>query len=1124
MFSKDTKTPINKITLDEALSNGGYYDVNGTWNSLIKKDDKILRERVETIIFNDHNQLYIRLYEDGGYRFPGGSTCKGVKDSKQALLECQQEAKIDTEEPVYTGISYIRIYDEIYDKGPLSWEGTLNKVFAAVYKSEYNGYIDKNDYDTDMCKNGKFVDITESLYETLRPEHKKVLDVLLKSNQIQFSDKKENIIESTDKSVLNKNFKKKSGKNFEYLDIYNPKATKLLYNDDCYKKNFSNDISTINGEIVIDKENNKIAGCVYIGNKGFIQALEVYKEYRGYGLSNKLLDDAIKKYNAVDLVVYTDNEIAINLYKKHGFVIIGYGNAKNKGDYWMKLKSKLSKDDKVINEETVNRDNLKTDFLEKGDICCNLDLWKPNTSNNILYITGLSGSGKTTLGSDLAKQYKCERVELDYISFYYMRRAAEKNRQIEMLQNIKKDCPLASKFLETNTYELREEFVDTMDIVKDFIIWFQNKTNGDTKIYIINGSHIASIYNADYFFDKPIIVKNLNWSKSVLRRSFREIENDKSFVNNLKSFYRAFKVGFKPGYLKDNKKFNLYRKDLKKNALTVESYEETLYPFYTPNEMKELGLDQISSGNEKIDIWKESYIESGLIDEHEWYGLLQEVYEAKPDDFETAVFALGWNPDYMIEQDIVSKIGSETLSRYIDEQIVDISENYVFSKKDGVYNFDKWESGESNIFLITGLSGSGKSTLAEELADTYNAEIIRLDVFQCFNRVYADKSFRQRKDVKMCMRYFKDNNIDINSIGRITDSSFEDIFVPFFYSVLNELSKDKNNRYIVEGIHIMLFIPYMKISSYPLYCKNTSMTKSIVRHWMRDEWTFKDIMTKGKPDISLYLDHEKVYNNFKSYLESSIVQEDAVVVASAAFLTLLYGGMAFLKIKEKLKGKFEMNYRVLEYDKGKESKKFNSSNRTYGSKTAKDTLALFSYYDMGINNAQKDCLLYQASKEKDLDKEVAVYKYNKDKLQLVYHCSFRDACKKNGIKLELMAESELSTRKKVFDLAIKLLNSEKKKHPEISSAVKINSKSKDYTEDYDKFINGTSNNICVIDGNIWDAVKNARSDEGQEEANKIVWQPVDKMVSDVNKQLPDGYSISFSGDWDDIYYTLEKKK
>lgn len=283
-------------------------------------------------------------------------------------------------------------------------------------------------------------------------------------------------------------------------------------------------------------------------------------------------------------------------------------------------------------------------------------------------------------------------------------------------------------------------------------------------------------------------------------------------------------------------------------------------------------------------------------------------------------------------------------------------------------------------------------------------------------------------------------------------------------------------------------------------------------------------MTKGKPDISLYLDHEKVYNNFKSYLESSIVQEDAVVVASAAFLTLLYGGMAFLKIKEKLKGKFEMNYRVLEYDKGKESKKFNSSNRTYGSKTAKDTLALFSYYDMGINNAQKDCLLYQASKEKDLDKEVAVYKYNKDKLQLVYHCSFRDACKKNGIKLELMAESELSTRKKVFDLAIKLLNSEKKKHPEISSAVKINSKSKDYTEDYDKFINGTSNNICVIDGNIWDAVKNARSDEGQEEANKIVWQPVDKMVSDVNKQLPDGYSISFSGDWDDIYYTLEKKK
>ena len=41
------------------------------------------------------------------------------------------------------------------------------------------------------------------------------------------------------------------------------------------------------------------------------------------------------------------------MYKKNGFVIVGYGNKKNNSDYCMKLKSKLAKDDKPFDESVV---------------------------------------------------------------------------------------------------------------------------------------------------------------------------------------------------------------------------------------------------------------------------------------------------------------------------------------------------------------------------------------------------------------------------------------------------------------------------------------------------------------------------------------------------------------------------------------------------------------------------------------------------------------------------------------------------------------------------------------------------------------------------------------------------
>lgn len=155
---------------------------------------------------------------------------------------------------------------------------------------------------------------------------------------------------------LGKTYQESEDENqFQFIDFKNPKAKSYLEEGEkSYWNKFGDwHIKNSIGEIVIDKENDKLAGYIFVDNKasgqeGFITPLMVIKRYRKNGLGNRLLEDAISKYRAIDLVVKKSNTIALNMYKKHGFVTIGKGN--EKGTIYMKLKSKLGKDDQIIEE------------------------------------------------------------------------------------------------------------------------------------------------------------------------------------------------------------------------------------------------------------------------------------------------------------------------------------------------------------------------------------------------------------------------------------------------------------------------------------------------------------------------------------------------------------------------------------------------------------------------------------------------------------------------------------------------------------------------------------------------------------------------------------------------------
>lgn len=54
-------------------------------------------------------------------------------------------------------------------------------------------------------------------------------------------------------------------------------------------------------------------------NNIWIQALEIQKEYQGYGLSKQLLKVATNEFKVNRLSVNRNNEIAIKIYKSYGF-------------------------------------------------------------------------------------------------------------------------------------------------------------------------------------------------------------------------------------------------------------------------------------------------------------------------------------------------------------------------------------------------------------------------------------------------------------------------------------------------------------------------------------------------------------------------------------------------------------------------------------------------------------------------------------------------------------------------------------------------------------------------------------------------------------------------------------
>lgn len=165
--------------MDKIIKDKGYYDVLGNWNSILTFEeypDKLFRGRVEVIILNSKNDIYMVQYPDT-YRLPGGSLERDRSQKYQVEKESEEEAGIRLGRIYSTGVSYFKFFKNKYNDCNIHWDGTYTTVYVANFKSWYYGHVRSCLRDNGMYNYGKFVPF-EKAVNILIPEHLQALEIL----------------------------------------------------------------------------------------------------------------------------------------------------------------------------------------------------------------------------------------------------------------------------------------------------------------------------------------------------------------------------------------------------------------------------------------------------------------------------------------------------------------------------------------------------------------------------------------------------------------------------------------------------------------------------------------------------------------------------------------------------------------------------------------------------------------------------------------------------------------------------------------------------------------------------------------------------------------------------------
>ena len=381
------------------------------------------------------------------------------------------------------------------------------------------------------------------------------------------------------------------------------------------------------------------------------------------------------------------------------------------------------------------------------------------------------------------------------------------------------------------------------------------------------------------------------------------------------------------------------------------------YPYFTPKEMSDLGVfnetaNKYSNIQDEAIEWFYDYRDNlRNPDSENWLKEVQYRYDnyikESSMDNKQLLLNLGWNPEIEPTLENVLKASELTKKKlynneninesYIIEEDIDkidqdkeqiyLTENLMFSKHDLYYNFEKFENGESNILLATGLSGSGKSTIASQLAKKYKANHIELD---CFEHCYSISEKSLKKEESFLYEYLSTHKKLWDNLNerRISGKELGAEIYKYIKWLLPRCKKDKNNKYIIEGKQFYDLYSGKELNSYPMIIKGTSTVKSFIRIYKRKfNNDPKDAISyiKKAPTVLRWLyDDEKKLSEFisgiqinESYIEETDKSLAALLDMNKKLNEYSYGYISNSKVCKRFNPEKYISMSIMEFQKHK---------------------------------------------------------------------------------------------------------------------------------------------------------------------------------------------------------------
>ena len=195
---------------EKALKDHGYYDENHIWNSIITfpGDNHIYRHRVETLIFKNGKEIFVKKKTNGSYVLPGGSVEKDIPNDKQAENECREEARMKIKNITNTKITYKEIKENPHPwvlKQPVVWTGYYTEIYVADYDGKDTSPVEDLDKDP-LVASGRWYTIREC-YKFFSKEHHEAVQFYL--NKVKEMKESENTNDLLTESYVSNYFKNK---------------------------------------------------------------------------------------------------------------------------------------------------------------------------------------------------------------------------------------------------------------------------------------------------------------------------------------------------------------------------------------------------------------------------------------------------------------------------------------------------------------------------------------------------------------------------------------------------------------------------------------------------------------------------------------------------------------------------------------------------------------------------------------------------------------------------------------------------------------------------------------------------------------------------------------------------